>query len=148
MNYIIKKENNLELIWKAHDILNNNIKKSERTKAVLALVFLKYICDKFEHKYRELLNIGKGHEEDKNRYISKNIFWIPKKARWSEIIKNINNPRIGYILDDAIESIERENQHLQNLIYKVFSNNNYNINDISEMIIIISDINLSKMNNN
>lgn len=145
MKYIKKNECNLELIWKAHDTLSIQIKQSERNCAVLSLVFLKYINDKFEYKYRESINIDKGFEEDQHRYISNNTFWIPKEARWSEILKYINTPCIGDILDKAIYTIERENQHLKNLIYKVFSNTNFKASELSEMIIIINDINLNMM---
>ena len=44
-----------EKIWKAADALRGNLNASEYESVVLGLIFLKYISDKFEMKYKELL---------------------------------------------------------------------------------------------
>lgn len=41
-------------IWKAADKMRGNIDASEYKSVVLGLIFLKYISDKFETKYRRL----------------------------------------------------------------------------------------------
>ena len=50
-------------IWKAADLLRGNLDASEYKSVVLGLIFLKYISDKFETKYQELVNNGEGFEE-------------------------------------------------------------------------------------
>ncbi|NLL53786.1 MAG: SAM-dependent DNA methyltransferase, partial [Clostridiales bacterium] len=56
-----KKTNNTaaigfeEQIWKAADILRGNIDAAEYKHVVLGLIFLKYISDKFDERYQELL---------------------------------------------------------------------------------------------
>lgn len=117
-------------------------KETGRNQAVLGLVFLKYVSDQFENKYHELMKIGEGWEENRNFYISDNIFWIPKEARWQEIQKRINNPNIGVYLDRAIGLIESENHQLENLIYKVFSTTKLNDGELCEMIDFVDNINL------
>ena len=56
--------------------------------AVLGLIFLKYISDKFETKFNELVQEDAGFEEDRDEYLAENIFWVPKEARWSFIMDN------------------------------------------------------------
>ena len=43
-------------IWKAADKMRGNIDASEYKSVVLGLIFLKYISDKFETKYRQLVD--------------------------------------------------------------------------------------------
>ena len=47
-------------IWKAADKMRGNIDASEYKSVVLGLIFLKYISDKFETKYRQLVAEGEG----------------------------------------------------------------------------------------
>ena len=74
-----KKENTQEIgfeqqIWKAADKLRGNLDASEYKSVVLGLIFLKYISDKFEERYSELLEEGDGFEEDRDEYTYQSIF--------------------------------------------------------------------------
>ena len=53
-------------IWKAADLLRGNLDASEYKSVVLGLIFLKYISDRFEAKYNELVEEGDSFEEDKD----------------------------------------------------------------------------------
>ena len=64
-------------IWKAADLLRGNLDASEYKSVVLGLIFLKYISDRFEVKYNELVDEGDGFEEDKDEYTAENIFTTP-----------------------------------------------------------------------
>lgn len=46
-------------------MLRVNIDASEYKSVVLRLIFLKYISDRYEAKYQELVEEGDGFEEDK-----------------------------------------------------------------------------------
>ena len=66
-----KKNNTADIgfekeIWKAADLLRGNLDASEYKSVVLGLIFLKYISDRFEAKYNELVEEGDGFEEDKD----------------------------------------------------------------------------------
>ena len=69
---------------------------------------LKYISDRFEAKYQELVAEGDGFEEDKDEYTAENIFFVPENARWSVISAAAHTPEIGTVIDDAMRSIERK----------------------------------------
>ena len=47
-----------EKIWKAACVLRGNMDASEYKNVILGLIFLKYISDSFEEKYKELINEG------------------------------------------------------------------------------------------
>ena len=53
-------------IWSAADKLRGSMDASEYKHVVLGLIFLKYISDRFEQRYNELVAEGYGMEEDKD----------------------------------------------------------------------------------
>ena len=55
-------------IWSAADKLRGNMDASEYKNVVLGLIFLKYISDKFNARYQELVDEGEGFEEDRDEY--------------------------------------------------------------------------------
>ena len=50
-------------IWDAACVLRGNMDASEYKSVVLGLIFLKYISDRFEEKYQQLIEEGDGFEE-------------------------------------------------------------------------------------
>ena len=103
-------------IWKAADKMRGNIDASEYKSVVLGLIFLKYISDKFETKYRQLVDEGEGFEEDKDEYTAENIFYVPAEARWATIAAQAHTPAIGTVIDNAMRAIERENRRLKDIL--------------------------------
>jgi len=55
-------------IWDAACVLRGNLDASEYKQVVLGLIFLKYISDRFNARYRELRDEGEGFEEDIDEY--------------------------------------------------------------------------------
>ena len=108
-------------IWNAACVLRGNMDASEYKNVVLGLIFLKYISDRFEAKYQELLEEGDGFEEDIDEYISEGIFFVPVGARWSEIAAKAHTPEIGVVIDDAMRAIEKENKRLKDILPKNFA---------------------------
>ena len=64
-------------IWNAACVLRGNMDASEYKGVVLGLIFLKYISDRFEDKYNQLVADGDGFEEDRDEYTSEGIFFVP-----------------------------------------------------------------------
>jgi type I restriction enzyme M protein len=108
-------------IWDAACVLRGNIDASEYKSVVLGLIFLKYISDRFEEKYQELLAEGDGFEEDIDEYTSEGIFFVPANARWSVIASKAHTPEIGTVIDDAMRAIEKENKRLKDILPKNFA---------------------------
>ena len=60
-------------IWNAADVLRGSMDASEYKHVVLGLIFLKYISDRFEQRYGELVAEGYGMQEDKDEGCSAEI---------------------------------------------------------------------------
>ena len=108
-------------IWDAACVLRGNMDASEYKNVVLGLIFLKYISDRFEAKYQELVEEGDGFEEDIDEYTSEGIFFVPAEARWNVIASKAHTPEIGVVIDDAMRVIEKENKRLKDILPKNFA---------------------------
>lgn len=131
-----------ETLWKAADKLRGSMDSGEYKHVVLGLLFLKYISDKFETKYNELLEEGDGFEEDRDEYTYENIFWVPKNARWSFIKDNAKDSKIGQYIDEAMIEIEKENPSLKGVLDKRYARPELDKRRLGELIDLISTIKL------
>ncbi|MDO7021509.1 type I restriction-modification system subunit M N-terminal domain-containing protein, partial [Brachyspira innocens] len=66
----------------ASDKLRVNIDASEYKHVILGLVFFKYISDKFEIIYNELVKNVLILQDEAAAYSGKNIFYLPEKSRF------------------------------------------------------------------
>lgn len=119
-----------EQLWKAACVLWGHIPAAEYRKVIVGLIFLRYISSVFDKKYPELLAEGDGFENDKDEYLSENIFFVPKEARWSKISEAAHTPEIGKIIDEAMLAIERENKSLKGVLPK-----NYGSPDLDKRVL-------------
>lgn len=108
-------------IWNAACVLRGNLDASEYKSVVLGLIFLKYISDCFDDKFKELQQEEYADPEDIDEYTSEGIFFVPPTARWSEIAKAAHTPEIGTVIDDAMRAIEKENKRLKDILPKNFA---------------------------
>jgi len=131
-----------ETLWKAADKLRGSMDSGEYKHVVLGLIFLKYISDKFETKYNELVEEGDGFEEDRDEYTYENIFWVPKEARWGFIKDNAKDSKIGQYIDDAMIEIEKENPSLKGVLDKRYARPELDKRRLGELIDLISTIKL------
>lgn len=134
-----------ETLWKAADKLRGSMDAADYKHVVLGLIFLKYISDKFETKYDELVKEGMGFEEDRDEYLAENIFWVPKEARWTYIMDSAKNEKIGQFIDDALILIEKENPSLKGVLDKRYARPEVDKRRLGELIDLISTI---KLHNN
>lgn len=133
-----------ETLWKSADKLRGSMDSAEYKYVVLGLIFMKYISDKFETKYEELVEEGDGFEEDRDEYEAENIFWVPKEARWGYLKDNAKDPKIGQIIDDAMILIEKENPTLKGVLDKRYARPELDKRRLGELIDLISTIKLHK----
>lgn len=131
-----------ETLWKAADKLRGSMDSGEYKHVVLGLIFLKYISDKFETKYNELVEEGDGFEEDIDEYTVENIFWVPAESRWGYIKDHAKDVKIGQIIDDAMIQIEKENPVLKGVLDKRYARPEIDKRRLGELIDLISTIKL------
>ena len=148
-------------LWKAADLLRNNMDPAEYKHVVLGLLFLKYIEDAFEERRTELACAVSdpkseyyvedeadrepeiaGLLEDPDEYLAENVFWVPEEARWSYIRSKAKQPEIGKIVDAAMDAIERDNTSLKGVLPKVFALPNLDKTTLGKLIDIVSGIGL------
>ncbi len=116
-----KKENTTsigfeEKIWRSADKLRGNLDAAEYKGVVLGLIFLKYISDRFEAKYEELLGDEYADTEDKDEYEADGVFFVPQEARWNVIRDAAHTPEIGVVIDKALRAIEEDNLKLKGVL--------------------------------
>lgn len=113
---------------------------AEYKHVVLGLIFLKYVSDSFEEKYRQLLAEGYGDEEDRDEYLAENIFYVPKDARWSEIQNHAASTDIGSVIDHAMDAIEKENNLLKGVLTKNYSRPELDKTRLGELVTLFTNI--------
>lgn len=112
-------------LWKAADRLRNNLDAANYKHVVLGIIFLKYVSDAFEERQQELRKLFTEEGDADNIYYmpredydsdqeyqeaveaelelheyyqEKNVFWVPKQARW-EFLKSSAALAIGTEID-------------------------------------------------
>jgi type I restriction enzyme M protein len=132
-------------LWIAADKLRGHMDASEYKHVVLGLIFLKYISDAFQAKYKQL-EATKATEytdpEDRDEYAAANIFWVPKEARWEKLQSNAKQPTIGKVIDDAMVAIEKENPSLKGVLAKDYARPSLDKHQLGELIDIVGKIGL------
>lgn len=97
-------------LWDAADVLRGNQEPSEYKRVVRGLIFLKYISDRFGERRRaieialsdpdsddDVRNEARRVQfiEDRDKYASHNVFWVPTDARWQAIQDSAKPPSSG-----------------------------------------------------
>ncbi|HEV2386858.1 MAG TPA: class I SAM-dependent DNA methyltransferase [Candidatus Acidoferrales bacterium] len=134
-------------LWQAADKLRGHMDAAEYKHVVLGLIFLKYISDAFQERYDALKNEPHADFEDRDEYAAENIFWVPKKARWSNLQANAKQTSIGKIIDDAMEEIEKANPSLKGVLPKDYNRPALDKHRLGELIDLIADIGLGDAEN-
>jgi len=142
-------------LWAAADKLRGTLDAAEYKHVVLGLIFLKYISDAFEERRAELERLSRDPDselyvpddaqreqllEDKDEYASVNVFWVPPKARWSELQDNAKKPHIAAVIDVAMDAIERANPRLRGVLPGDYARRNVAADKIGELIDLVGSI--------
>lgn len=143
-------------LFDAADHLRGSVESSEYKHLVLGLIFLKYISDSFERRRARLEEWTRDsqHElfteddavraeilEDRDEYISENVFWVPADARWSKLHKAATQPDIGPRLDKALQAIERENpEQLRGVLPQIYGKAAISPSTLGELVNKIGEI--------
>lgn len=133
-----------QVLWAAADKLRKNMDAAEYKHIVLGLIFLKYISDNFYELYRKLES-GKGDyagadPNDPYEYRAENVFYVPPQARWDYLCGRAKLATIGKDVDDAMDSIEKDNPSLQGVLPKEYAKEKLDKQSLGGLIDIISTI--------
>lgn len=132
-----------EKLWMAADKLRNNLDAAEYKHVVLGLIFLKYISDAFEEQRTQLISEGKEAElENIENYLNYDVFWVPEDSRWSVLSESSKFPSIGEVIDNAMNSIEKFNPSLRNILPKNYARNTLDKQRLGELVELIGTIGL------
>lgn len=127
-------------LWASAEKMRGAVSVSDYKFIVLGLIFLKYISDSFEERYKELVEEGYGLEEEKDSYTEKNIFYVPKNARWSYLVEHSKDDNIGEVIDDALTLIEKDNATLKNVLPKDYNSPSMRNVNLGELIDLFTNI--------
>lgn len=126
-------------LFEAADKLRKNMDAAEYKHVVLGLIFLKYISDSFEELYKKLKKDG-DDTEDKDYYLSENVFFVPQKARWNYLVKQAKQTTIKADVVTAMEELEKENSQLKGILPKDYSKPNLDEKSLGGLIDLIASI--------
>ena len=129
-------------IFAAADKLRGNIDAAEYKNVVLGLIFLKYISDSFESKYKSLLEEGEEYAEDRDEYLAENIFFVPKEARWDFIASQSMTQEIGLLIDHAMIAIEEENPRLNGILPKNYARPELDKRKLGQVVDLFNNLKL------
>lgn len=143
-------------LWKAADKLRKKVEVHEYKYVVLGLLFLRYLSYAFEERRKTLEMVLSDRVsddyiprrdlrikamEDKDRYLSRGVLFIPEKARWDYIVKHATQPNIGEILDKTVEILEEEYpRQLKDVIPKIYTTINLDSYDLAYLINLFTSI--------
>jgi type I restriction enzyme M protein len=134
-------------LWQAADKMRGHMDSAEYKHVVLGLIFLKYISDAFHERQEALKKEPNADPEDRDEYTAENVFWVPKKARWSNLQGNAKQASIGKLIDDAMDEIEKANPVLKAVLPKDYNRPALDKHRLGELIDLIADIGLGDAEN-
>lgn len=131
-------------IWDAACVLWGHIPAAEYRKVIVGLIFLRYVSSAFMKRYDELVTEGDGFENDRDAYAENNIFYVPEEARWDKIASAAHTPEIGTVIDDAMRSIEKENNSLKNVLPKNYASPDLDKRVLGDVVDLFTNMDMAE----
>lgn len=138
-------------LWSAADKLRKKVEVHEYKYIVLGLIFLRYLSHAFSERREELKKEYKDNPflekilEDPDYYREVGVFYLPEHARWEYLLKNANQPNIGELIDNAIETLEKKYpKELGGVIPKNYAKINLAPDDLAYLLNLFTDIDFKK----
>jgi type I restriction enzyme M protein len=140
-------------LFDAANKMRGSVAPSDYKHYVLPLIFLRYLSNKYELRrltleqmvtdpssdwYTEDKETQSVIIEDRDQYMSENVFFVPEEARWSFIMQQAKQPNIKEIIDNAMKRIEEENPELEGMLPRIYQGSNIPVENVSGLIEIFS----------
>lgn len=143
-------------LFEAADRLRGSVESAEYKHLVLGLLFLKYISDTFDRRRAALDRETHNPEsdlftedeseraeilEDRDEYLSEDVFWVPAEARFDNLLKAAAQPDIGERIDKALEAIERDNsEQLRGVLPRIYARSAIDYEKLGALVSTIAKI--------
>ena len=128
-------------LWAMADALRGSMDAAEYKHVVLGLIFLKYISDAFEERHAAVLaEWGEEAAEDRDEYTAENVFWVPPEARWAGLKAKARQASIGWIVDDAMAAVERDNPALRDVLPRDYARPALDKQRLGQLIDLIGNV--------
>ncbi|MBP9019629.1 MAG: SAM-dependent DNA methyltransferase [Bacteroidales bacterium] len=137
-NHIAEMEKRL---WDVADELraNSDLKSSEYSTPVLGLIFLRYADYRFTEQEKILSKKTSDRRKiGKTDYQAAGVMYLPKEARFSHLLNLPEGANIGRAINEAMTSIEKENEDLRGVLPKTY--NRFKNNLLAELLRLMSSI--------
>jgi type I restriction enzyme M protein len=111
-------------LWSAADKLwaNTGLKPSEYAAPVLGLIFLRYAETRFTEAEAQLGKSGSGRRKiGKTDYQALGVMYLPAQSRFSSLLKLTEGENIGKAINEAMKSIEDENEDLKGALPRTYN---------------------------
>lgn len=137
-NHIAEFEKRL---WDVADELraNSDLKSSEYSPPVLGFIFLRYADYRFTKQEKILSEKSSSRRKiGKTDYQAAGVMYLSNEARFSHLLNLPEGADIGKAINEAMKSIERENEDLKGVLPKTY--NRFKNNLLVELIKLMSSI--------
>lgn len=112
-------------LWKAADQLraNSSLTAQEYSRPILGLIFLKYADVRFTLAAKKLQaeNASGRRTIGKLDYQELGVLYLPEYARYSYLMNQPEGANIGKMINEAMETIEKENEDLAGVLPKEYT---------------------------
>ena len=140
-------------LFDAANKMRGSVAPSDYKNYVLPLIFLRYLSNKYEQRrltleqmvtdpssewYSDDLETQSIIIEDRDQYMSENVFFVPEEARWSYIMQQAKQPNIKEIIDYAMKRIEEENPELEGMLPRIYQGSNISAENVAGLIEVFS----------